>query len=94
MKVKGDSVKKNLSDRVYYIDILRVLACIAVIMTHASDDYVLDNFGSSNFMIGNVIDSISRIGVPIFVMISGALLLNKNHVCTKEKQFQRIKRMF
>ena len=93
MKVRGDSVKKKLSDRVYYIDILRVLACIAVIMIHASDDYLLDNFGSSNFMIGNVIDSISRIGVPIFVMISGALLLNKNHICTKEKQFQRIKRM-
>ena len=86
-------MNKNSIHRVYYLDILRVLACIAVIMIHASGDYVLDNFGSSNFMIGNVLDSLSRIGVPIFVMISGSLLLDENHICTKEKQFYRIKRM-
>lgn len=80
-------MNKNSIHRVYYLDILRVLACIAVIMIHASGDYVLDNFGSSNFMIGNVLDSLSRIGVPIFVMISGSLLLDENHIVQKKNGF-------
>lgn len=66
------------------LDCLRVLACFLVILLHVSAGYVIDNIENYNFQftIGNFFDSISRICVPLFVMLSGAFLLenskNKN----------------
>lgn len=84
---------KNGSNRIYYLDILRVMACIAVIVTHASFIYVMADFGSFNFIVGNIADSLSRIGVPLFVMISGSLLLDKDYVNNNQKQLNRIIKM-
>lgn len=66
-------------NRIFYLDILRVIACLSVIMIHSSAEYVTNDIGSFNFWIGNLFDSLTRIGVPIFVMISGALMLDKNY---------------
>lgn len=84
---------KNDSNRIYYLDILRVMACIAVIVTHASCSFVIADFGSINFIVGNIADSLSRIGVPLFVMISGSLLLDKDYVNNNQKQLNRIIKM-
>ena len=60
----------------FYIDILRIIACFSVIMLHASAQawYSLpvDSFG---FKVANSYDALFRFGVPVFVMISGALFL-------------------
>ena len=63
--------------RLMYMDWLRVLATIAVVTIHVSAGYVavLDANNVSRWMAGNLFESISRASVPIFVMISGALLL-------------------
>ena len=63
--------------RLVYMDWLRVLATIAVVTIHVSAGYVsvLDANNASRWMAGNLFESISRASVPIFVMISGALLL-------------------
>ncbi len=65
--------------RIYYLDILRVIACMAVVMIHASSGYVTKDFGGFNFWVGNVFDSFARIGVPLFVMISGSIMLDKDY---------------
>lgn len=57
--------------RIYYLDILRVIACVSVIMIHTSGGYVDVNFNGLNFLVGNISDLLSRIVVPLFVMISG-----------------------
>lgn len=59
-----------------YIDILRIIACFSVIMLHASAQpwYSLPVEGVG-FKIANSYDALFRFGVPVFVMISGALFL-------------------
>lgn len=47
-------MKKN--KRIVYLDVLRVIACLSVIMIHSSAHYALKNIGSFNFWIGNIFD--------------------------------------
>ncbi len=73
--MKNSTVSNN---RVRYFDYLRVLSLFAIVMIHVSADrlYSVEFFGA-NWQALNMYDSISRWGVPIFVMISGALFLEK-----------------
>lgn len=79
--------------RIYYIDLLRTIACLSVVMIHVSASYVIKDFGTINFWIGNIFDSISRIGVPLFVMISGCLMLDEKYDLNKEKLVKHIKKL-
>jgi surface polysaccharide O-acyltransferase-like enzyme len=71
--------------RYFYLDYLRIYATIAVVTIHVSamkvseDTFKTDLFGwfSANFY-----ETLSRASVPIFIMISGALLLNDNRPLT------------
>ena len=80
-------------NRKYYLDVLRFTACLCIITIHCTGFFVVENFGSLNFWIGNILDSAARMGVPLFVMISGALLLDENHTVTVEGLKKRIVRM-
>ncbi len=65
-------------DRKLHIDLLRIVACISVIMLHSASQYwyafpVTD----SRWMVYNIWDAVSRFGVPVFVMISGMLFLSR-----------------
>ncbi|MFD1771877.1 acyltransferase [Sphingobacterium suaedae] len=64
---------------IYYISALRVLATFLVILIHASTGY-LNRFSADGFdwHYANILHSFSRFSVPLFVMLSGALLLPKN----------------
>lgn len=66
--------------RLYTLDIMRIFAILAVVMIHSSYEFLLDGYviSDSNYFIANVLDTISRFGVPFFVMISGALLLDED----------------
>ena len=88
---KMEEKKKN--GRVFYLDILRVIACLSVIMIHTSAPYVVKDIGTFNFWVGNIFDSLVRIGVPIFIMISGALMLDKNYEYETKKLIKHIIRM-
>ena len=48
-------------------------------MIHASGAYAVNKIGSFNFWVGNILDGSGQIAVPLFVMISGALMLDKNY---------------
>jgi surface polysaccharide O-acyltransferase-like enzyme len=65
--------------RNYGLDILRVLACYLVIQVHTGEFYYIGAGGTvltgdAPFWVG-ILNSICRISVPLFVMISGYLLL-------------------
>lgn len=67
------------NDRVIYFDLLRVAAVFFVIMLHVSaESWGSADVTSYEWQIYNLFDSISRWGVPVFVMISGALFLERN----------------
>lgn len=65
------------------LDIARVLAVLAVVMIHTSASFVT-SYGQETveFSVGNVFDSVARVGVPLFIMISGALMLDENRTVT------------
>ncbi len=66
-------VKRNSS-----LDIARIIAIFAVVMIHCSAPFVAYYEPSTTeFIFGNIFDSISRIGVPLFLMISGSLFLDE-----------------
>lgn len=57
----------------------RIIAVYAVILLHVSGAVVLGNeVGTEYWWFGNVYDSATRWCIPVFVMISGALLLDPN----------------
>ena len=63
--------------RIYYLDILKVIACLSVILIHTSDHVFLRSSPNQfSWQVMNFFVSFARISVPIFVMISGALFLN------------------
>lgn len=83
----------NESNRIYYFDYLRVFAICAVIIFHVSATNWYDaNINDFTWRVFNFFDSITRWAVPVFVMISGALFLNKN-ITLKKIYSKYIKRL-
>lgn len=61
------------------LDVIKTVAIITVLMTHVSAALViLFPVSSPEFIWGNIVDSISRIGVSLFIMVSGALFLDED----------------
>ena len=75
------------STRILAYDMIRIAAIFAVVMIHSSSAYISAPVHTLDFFLGNIMESLSRIGVPLFIMLSGALLLNEN----KEFNFQKMK---
>jgi len=64
-----------MSQKISWIDTLRALACMMVVMIHASTSLVV-NFAAVHTLewtVANLLNSASRVCVPLFFMISGAL---------------------
>jgi surface polysaccharide O-acyltransferase-like enzyme len=68
-------------NKTLWYDNLRVIATIGVIGIHVSSDYQPETgtISAYSFWIGNIFDSLSRFSVPVFVMLSGALLLPREY---------------
>ncbi len=73
-----NSIKRN-----YSLDIARILAVLAVVMIHCSASFVTAFKPlSSEFVFGSIFDGLARYGVPVFLMISGALFLDESKAVT------------
>ena len=73
--------------RIIYFDVLRIVAVFAVVVLHVCSRRFIVAFPSTEWEVLNVYDSLTRWGVPVFVMISGALFLD-------EKKDFSIKRLY
>ncbi|MDR2545837.1 MAG: acyltransferase [Methanobrevibacter sp.] len=73
------SIRSNI-DRIFYLDFLRALAIVAVIILHVSEFYFL-GAGKTDFnrFIGLIFEGFSRFAVPTFLTLSGALLFNRKY---------------
>lgn len=78
------------SHYIVYLDNLRIVAAIAVVFLHLSN-VCLDRFYDSDATMQNVllvlINTITRFAVPVFVMITGTLLLNPRRIITYDNVF-------
>lgn len=59
------------------LDILRILACFLVIVNHTNSDVFLSTVPSLTWFSSVLYFFVSKVAVPLFVMISGAVLLSK-----------------
>ncbi len=80
--------------RLIWLDYLRIIAAFAVVCTHVSAAYynAFDEITRSEWWFANFINASSRFAVPIFVMISGCLLLGRSYSTGEfyRKRFIRI----
>ena len=88
-----NNVEGTTKPRLFHLDLLRTVACLSVVMIHVSAEFVVRGTTGPDFWLGNLFDSISRAAVPLFVMISGALMLDGNYEFTKKKWLKHIGRM-
>lgn len=75
------------------LDILRIVACIMVIIIHFSCLLINDTTNRENFTILICFDSIARSAVPIFFMISGILFLGDKREIDINKIIYKINRL-
>lgn len=66
-------------ETIAWVDLLRIIACFLVVLAHACDPFVgkFDD-NPEEFLSGALFGSLVRCCVPLFVMISGVLLLPIN----------------
>ncbi len=77
-------------------DVIRVSACLAVILLHLSATIVMERelFDTVHWHISNAIDAATRWCVPVFVMLSGALLLDpQKHASPRAFWTKRMSRL-
>lgn len=82
MSVSENRVQKvtRPSEVIDYINLCRVVAIYGVILIHASGAF-FNQYGAIpliDWLSANFLDSLARFTVPLFVMLSGALLLKPN----------------
>ena len=83
-------MKDLVPKRNYSLDVTRIVAVLAVVMIHCSASFVTDYAPyTAEFIAGNLADSISRMGVPLFLMISGALFLDERKEVTLKSILSR-----
>ena len=86
----------KIKKRYFGIDLIRVVACFLVMQTHAGEIYYIDDSGGlikndKNIWPG-IFNSFARICVPLFIMISGYLLLpmKTDYSTFLKKRFTRV----
>ena len=60
-------------------DILRIVACFAVVLQHSSAGVLVgyEQVTPHEWWLANILNALSRFAVPVFLMMSGALLINR-----------------
>ncbi|MBS8162628.1 acyltransferase family protein, partial [Pseudomonas aeruginosa] len=79
-----------MQPKINWIDNLRGIACLMVVMIHTTTWYITNAHSVSplNWDIANVLNSASRVSVPLFFMISGYLFFGER--CAQPRHFLRI----
>ena len=81
----------NTKNRIIYLDILRGLAIILILFWHVSNNFPTN---LTNWKCSISFLALARIGIPLFLMISGALILNRKNSNIKDFFKKKIKRLF
>ena len=82
--------------RVFYYDALRALAIFSIITCHMTANFITKinvmSIYNLDWMFLLTLNQLRQFGIPIFVMISGALLINKDYSLSSfiKKKFNRI----
>jgi surface polysaccharide O-acyltransferase-like enzyme len=72
-----DNIIKN--DRLLWVDITRIVAIIAVVAIHVEDAFIFswNEISMTDWWVSNVYGGLIRFPVPLFIILSGYLLLDR-----------------
>lgn len=72
--------------RILSYDVIRLIAILFVVTVHVTARFLLnyDN-DTAPYIISNLLTSVGHVSVPLFLMLSGALLLDENRPCDLKK---------
>lgn len=80
---------KEQQSRIYYFDIMKAFAILAVVITHVAgsswyhivdmENVAANGFDKTGFVVSSIWLGLAKCGVPIFLMTSGALLLQRSY---------------
>ncbi len=88
-------LKKNSSERLIYLDLLRIFCTVCMVALHVSGTGMQAPIGSFDWHVCNVYDGITHFCVPVFAMISGAFLLDPSRKYSLKKLYKvKIFRIF
>lgn len=74
--------------RIYSYDLIRIIAATGVIMAHSVSVLVTKSpYGSLDFTYANLLDTAGRASIALFLMLSGALMLDENKNIPTKKFF-------
>lgn len=80
-KTTSKILNRNIS-----FDLLRIISAFCVVVLHVCTVYIKEYpVNAVDFRVANFYDSLSRFGIPIFVMISGAIFLSEEKTVTTGK---------
>lgn len=70
----------NQKNRYLSFDVIRIVALLMIVMVHVSAYLVIyfPDTSKIEWLVGNIFNGITRAGVPLFILLSGALLLNQD----------------
>lgn len=79
-----------MNERIVYIDWLKIIAALMVVMIHTSGMLYMNNpEGSFSYLLGYWNQELVRPAVPLFFMISGALLLRPGYDANPRKMVRK-----
>lgn len=79
-----------MKERVVRYDIIRIVAILMVLILHCSTKLVVASADSGLvFQSANILNGIGRAGVPLFLMLSGALLLDEKKTFDTKKFYKK-----
>ena len=82
--------KNEIEKREIIYDFIRVISCFLVIGIHSTDLIKISSqIGSHTWWIGNLIQAIVRIGLPMFALLSGVLILKSKEQKVSAFYFKR-----
>lgn len=72
-----------MKKQIIWLDYLRAIACLMVIVIHICSEFILKGNDDLNWSLANIFDALARVCVPIFFMVSGYLFFNTKKVSQK-----------
>ena len=81
-----------MKERKINIEFMRIMAIMFTVVIHVSNIYIRSygKISDGSFLVADFFNALARVCVPIFFMISGALLIKGEYI--KEKYLKRIKK--
>lgn len=84
-----EKISASGDEKIEYIDVLRVISMMSVVFLHTAAGSLRANIGSAVWHLSNAFTAVMGTSVPVFFMISGALVLHSPRTLSIEYMWKK-----